>query len=143
MLLVDYNYPIGIVPGLRLALGCFCLYLFSCLYPLTVQAHCPGYTPQLSGVVGLLMREKSVVTNWTFKIPLWFGAGRYRDTNPVTTSLLTDDLATALSRVGVGCCFCFNLGFFGGHFCVIYFCFFGGEGVVCVVFAIAVNEILP
>ena len=26
----------------------FCLYLFSCLYPLKVQVHCPGHTFHLS-----------------------------------------------------------------------------------------------
>ena len=28
----------------------FCLYLFSCVYQLTVQARCPGHTRQLSGM---------------------------------------------------------------------------------------------
>ena len=77
-----------------------CLYLFSCLYSLTVQARCPGNTPQLSGLCSFCYsldvseREEGIVVLHllirSLKPALWVGSG-YRDANSVPGSPLVDE----------------------------------------------------
>ena len=39
----DHNFIVNLQYAMS---GRFCLYLVSCLYPLKIQARCPGHTPQ-------------------------------------------------------------------------------------------------
>ena len=49
----------GLAKGFYPFYFCYCcLDLFSCLYPLTVQACCPGHTPQLSGLSELVVAPR-------------------------------------------------------------------------------------
>ena len=81
---------------------------FSCLYPLKIQARCPGITPQLSVCLGqrvsrfcrLLMRKKGckclTPTHWAFRNPL--RVNPVPRCEPNTYSPLADDLATTPPR---------------------------------------------